>query len=593
MSFLAVFNSDGVPIDGKTIRAQHEETARNVKLLGPSRQTALMWSAPDTNLETKDARHLVELDGRLWLLGRVRLDRRGELCMGLIASETEPDALLCLRAFARWGERCVEHLRGDFCFVLWDEMRQRLFCARDHLGVRPLFYGRVGDSWFVSDSLDAVTCNSGLTGDLDDFWVVDFLTKAYCLDFDRTVYKHIKRLAPAHTLVVSRDDGIVKRYWTLELDEPIIYRCPSQYFDHFHEVLARAIEDRLPKGRIGIAMSGGLDSTTLAAKAVEVAGDASRVVAYTRYFARLIPDDEPHFSALVAKRLKIAHTLRAADDAYELQLGDLDIRTQEPGGPSADTTIRRAVDAEMASQAKVWFYGEGPDNALTFEWQSYLRWLINRRDWMRLAGAVAQHIHGKEAREWLMTLRKLNPHQREAEAISQAGFPQWIDKDLVERLDLAARTYGPADVSRQTQSWRPRAMLSFTKAIWQRYFEEFDPVVSGTSLDCRHPFLDLDVLTFMLRTPPIPWARRKRLIRDAMRGVLPEEVLTRDKAPLVADPQTTVVRKTLFPPLSIDAALRKFIDPAKLYDRLQVQSGIDPFARIRALDAWLKSHTRK
>ena len=70
----------------------------------------------------------------------------------------------------------------------------------------------------------------------------------------------------------------------------------------------------------------------------------------------------------------------------------------------------------------------------------------------------------------------------------------------------------------------------------QSYLEGYDPAISGTYLDRRHPFLDLRVLIFMLRTPPIPWARRKRLIREAMQGVLPEEVLTRDKAPLVADP---------------------------------------------------------
>ena len=426
MSFFAVFNSDGAPVDSERIRAQHDEVLRNVKLLGPSRQTALMWADPDTDLEDKDVRHAVGLDERFWLLGRVRLDGRDELCAVLSASETEPDVLLCLRAYARWGENCVDHLRGDFCFALWDEVRQILFCARDQLGVRPMFYGRVKNSWSVSDSLDAVACYSGSTSDLDDFWIADFLINGYCVDFDRTVYKNIKRLAPAHTLVASQGDSAVKRYWTLQLDEPIAYRHKSKYLDHFHEVLACAVKDRLPRGRVGIAMSGGLNSTTLAAKALEVTGDASRVVAYTNYFDHLIPDEEQHFSALVAKKLKLAHTLRAVDDSYYPQLSDLDIQPQEPGGPSMEGSFRRVIETEMASQAKVWFYGEGPDNALTFEWQSYLRWLTNRRDWMRLGGAVARYVRDKEAREWLMTVKKLNPRRREAETISQPGFPQWI-----------------------------------------------------------------------------------------------------------------------------------------------------------------------
>jgi hypothetical protein len=136
-------------------------------------------------------------------------------------------------------------------------------------------------------------------------------------------------------------------------------------------------------------------------------------------------------------------------------------------------------------------------------------------------------------------------------------------------------------------------MALFTTTIWQSYFENHDGAVSGTPLDCRHPFLDLRVLTFMLRTPPIPWARRKRLIREAMRGVLPEEVLSRDKAPLVADPFAKVVRKTPPPQLSIDETLRRFVDPALLPERSHQQSGIDPLAELRELGIWLRGRPRE
>ena len=589
MTFFVVFNSDGAPVDSERIRARYHEVPRNVRLLGPTRQIALMWADPDTDLGSKDVRHPVEVDRRLWLLGRIRIDGREGLSAALSASETESDALLCLRAYIRWGENCVGHLRGDFCFVLWDEVRHMLFCARDQLGVRPMFYARIKNSWVVSDSLDTVACYSGLTGDLDDLWIADFLTKGYCVDFDRSVYKHIKRLAPAHALVGSLGDSAPKRYWALEVDEPIVYRRRSNYLDHFHEVLSRAVEDRLPPGRVGIAMSGGLDSTTLAAKTLEVTGDASRVVAYTKYFDHLMPDDEPYFSALVARKLKLAHTLRAVDDVYDPQLFDLEIQPQEPEGSSMRSSFRRSVEAEMVSQAKVWFYGEGPDNALTFEWRPYLRWLINRRDWIRLGGAIAQYLRGKEAREWLMTVENMSTRRRDTETISQPGFPQWLHKDLVERFDLAARAQSSADRRRQTHPWRPRAIATFRNIMLQSYLEAHDTAISGTYLDCRHPFLDLRVLTFMLRTPPIPWGRRKRLIREAMRGVLPEEVLARDKAPLVADSRTKVVRKTPLSPLSIDETLHRFVDPAKLPAESHLQSGTDPLARLLALDSWLKS----
>jgi hypothetical protein len=208
---------------------------------------------------------------------------------------------------------------------------------------------------------------------------------------------------------------------------------------------------------------------------------------------------------------------------------------------------------------------------------------------MRLGGAIAQYLRGKEAREWLLTVKKITTRRRDTEIISQPGFPQWIHKDLVKRLDLAARSNHSADLRRQTHTWRPRAIAAFRHVLWQSYLEAHDTAVSGTYLDCRHPFLDLRVLTFMLRTPPIPWGRRKWLIREAMRGVLPEEVLTRHKAPLVADPWTKVVRKTPLSPLSIDQTLHRFVNPAKLPAESHLQSGIDPLAKLRALDTWLKS----
>lgn len=578
MSFLAVFNADGAPLDGGIIGAADESH----DILSPSRQIALKWQVPDANQESKDARHAVEFDGRFWLLGRIRLDRRDELCALLQASQADSDARLCLKAYEHWGEDCVARLYGDFCFALWDGGRRRLFCARDRLGVRPLFHARAGATWFVGDSLDVVARQSGLTHELDDFWIADFLTGPYCLDIDRTVYKHVKRLAPAHRLAVSRDGVVVRKYWTLDPMEPIFYRRPSQYIDHFHHVLARAIKDRLPDaGSVGVSMSGGLDSTTLAAKAVEVAGDASRVVAFTNVFERLIPDEEGRFSALVAKRLGIEHRIFALDNQIELQSNDVSALSPEPSGQS----FRRSpAELEMARHAKVWFYGEGPDNALTFEWRAYLRWLARRRNWPRLISTVGEYFRGKEMREWLMTIENLRWPAPSTNVLPWTRFPDWLDRGLIENLGLAARAENALGRLNVDNCWRPDAFASFASPIWQAYFEFFDPALSGSSLDARHPYVDLEMLTFMLRTPPIPWGRRKRLIREAMKGVLPRDVLMRDKAPLVADPPTALSGSETLP-LSIDSTLRKFIDPAKLPDKT-VETG--SLEKIYALDAWLK-----
>jgi asparagine synthase (glutamine-hydrolysing) len=100
------------------------------------------------------------------------------------------------------------------------------------------------------------------------------------------------------------------------------------YIEQFHELTALAIQDRLPPGQglLGVSMSGGLDSSTLAAKAVAAVGDASRVIADTRYFDHLIPDDERRLSSLVASRLGIRLTLRFVEALIALVVGTAHFR---------------------------------------------------------------------------------------------------------------------------------------------------------------------------------------------------------------------------------------------------------------------------
>jgi asparagine synthase (glutamine-hydrolysing) len=598
MSFLVIFNSDYAAVDlNRLERMNPEMAAQNVQVLGRGRQVVLIGSQPCSALPCEDAT-CRDADGRFWLIGRVRLDAREEICSIISGSqaafEEQSDALILLRAYARWGDRCLEHLRGDFCFVLWDEDRQRLFCGRDQLGVRPLFYTRQGNSWFVSGSLKFIVAEATVSADLDDQWVADFLTSGFCTDIDRTVYKQVKRLPPAHFLSACAHDCVVHRYWTLEIQDPIYYPQTRNYVEHFQEVIAFAIKDRLPQDRVGISMSGGLDSSTLAAHTLRVTGDASKIVAYTTHFEQLIADDEKHFSSLVASRLGISLTLRAIDDAcYDPHWYDRELWTPEPNSAIVQAAPESIIAAEMAKQAKVWFIGEGPDNALVFEWQPYLRWLFKRADWSHLGGAVVEYLLSKQAREWCSTVSNWIKHRPAAEGKPPFGLPQWLNEEFVKELQLIARARQLGESSNNKHPWHPRAIASFTSPLWQYFFEQFDPSVSGTPLAWRHPYLDLRVLTFLLSVPPIPWARRKRLIREAMQGRLPKEVLSRDKSPLCGNPVARMLQKYGLPQLSLDGPILRYIDHTKLPKILPDESVIRPLIRVYVLDSWLKSKTRR
>ena len=420
----------------------------------------------------------------------------------------------------------------------------------------------------------------------DENWIGDFLQLGLNLDAKRSVFREIRRFPAAHEFSVGFQGTGWRRYWTLELAEPLFYRDKRQYIDQFRDLLETAIRDRLPEGRVGILLSGGLDSSALAAATAKLVGESSRMIARTNCFEHLIPDEEKYFSSLVASQLGVRQEIMAADELFYDPVWDE--RETSESEPSLDIVNAAKYDRyyrSAAETARVWFYGEGPDNALTFEWQPYLRWLWARDDRIRFSRAVLDYATGKSAHEWLSTVTsRLKRPQRAAPRQNDAP-PNWMSESLVRHLNLSK------DVSQQqiilNHPWRPEAVEFFSSPIWARFFEGFEASPFRAEIDWRHPYLDLRMLNFMLRTPPIPWGRRKQLIREAMRGVLPQEVLTRDKAPLAQDPLLLMLRKYPLRPRSLCAATLRFVNAQALPQEPQTSEEIYDVLRVRVLDHWL------
>ena len=262
--FAALFNFDGEPLAAPPSAAGRSEGLQ-FKVLGAARQAALLHQKSELGGQTSEESGIEVLADRYWIVGRIRLDARELLTSRLRARLAEEgslvsDARLCLHAYAAWGERCVDHLAGDFAFVLWDDARQRLFAVRDQLGKRVLFHARTGAMGMIGDSLDWIARQGPGRDGLDDYWIADFLTLSWSREHHRTVYRDISRLAPAHLLLWSAAGIHVRRYWQLDVPEPLYLGKRGAYTERFRGLVSLAIADRLPTGRISIAMSSGLDS---------------------------------------------------------------------------------------------------------------------------------------------------------------------------------------------------------------------------------------------------------------------------------------------------------------------------------------------
>ncbi|MGA9381234.1 MAG: asparagine synthase-related protein, partial [Phormidium sp.] len=221
-----------------------------------------------TTKESLAEKQPFSLDEKVWITADARIDGRGELIEKLEIKDNinvVTDVELILRAYLVWGEDCVQYLLGDFAFGIWDEREQKLFCARDHFGVKPFYYAEVGNGLIFSNTLNCLRVHPGVSDELNDLAIADFLLFGLNLEFDTTTFADIQRLPPAHCLTWSKERRQIKRYWTLPTDGYIRYKQASEYVEHFQELMEKAVGDRLRTNQVGMFMSGGLDSSTLAA----------------------------------------------------------------------------------------------------------------------------------------------------------------------------------------------------------------------------------------------------------------------------------------------------------------------------------------
>ena len=308
--FAGVFHLDGAPVE----RVWLETMADFLAFRGPD--GSRVWVSGNAGLchtllriaqETDGRPQIASLNGCLWIAADARIDDR-ETLISKLSSVPAHDLKCCssaeliLHAYAAWGEACVEHLLGDFSFVIWDARRQQVFAARDHLGVKPFFYALKGQCLLVSNTLDCLRQIPAVSDELNEQAIGDFLIARKNYNPATTFFADIQRLPVAHRLIAGADGLQTERYWTLPIDEPLYYKRSGDYVDRFHELLRVAVRDRLPDGPLGIFMSGGLDSPAVAAAAVQLGASAS---AFTSVYDQLIPDEERHYAGLVAGHIGI------------------------------------------------------------------------------------------------------------------------------------------------------------------------------------------------------------------------------------------------------------------------------------------------
>jgi asparagine synthase (glutamine-hydrolysing) len=584
-----------------------ERMAKRLGFRGPD--ASQIWSQPGagfcfTALRTGPAPQSSEqpcsLDGRVWLLGDVRLDGREELQRELdqLDESVPPNATdeeLVLRAWRQWREEGLARLLGDLSFALWDGVARQLLCVRDLIGQRPFFYAHSGEWFCFSNTLEVLRLVPGVSSTLDPQFIGDFLVQEWNSEASRTVYKDIHRLPSGYWLRYSGDGLCVRRYTELRIEEPLWLKRPEEYIERFQSLLDQAVRSRLPQGPSAIFLSGGLDSTSIAAVATKIAGNSETsglLHAYTVDCRPLFQDEEGILASRVAQHwgLQIQIFWRASCLPYQ-GWGEPWLRTPEPTHDPF-LAVSHLQYRQISSQSRVAFAGYGGDDVLTGQAWPYLMYLLRR--WQ--IGKIAKTFGG-----YFLKHKRIPPlrggfrtrlHQWLGRSDPSTEFPPWLEPHFVGQQHLRERWLDLQRLPKTSHPLHPIGYAGLSSESASSMFETDDAAWTGVSVESRAPLLDLRMLRFLLRVPPVPWCMEKELLREAMRGMLPEEIRSRPKTPLPVELLDCFVesrRWSPFPLLQPPAGLRSYVDWQRLAATLRSATGSALWIALRpiSLGYWL------
>jgi asparagine synthase (glutamine-hydrolysing) len=464
--------------------------------------------------------------------------------------QSHSDTEVLLAAYSHWGTDFLERLNGMFAFAIWDSKRQCLFAARDRFGEKPFYYIRRSGLFMFASEIKALLASGMIDPEPNPTVVYRFLAYRETDASEETFFKDLFALLPAHGLLYfPRQDRLrFWRYWDLDPAMTIRHANDESYSEHFLDLLRQSIEIRLRSDvPVGSCLSGGIDSSSI----VSLLSAQRRGEKQATFSARFKDPaiDEGKYIESVSNRLSVANYTTYPDPHRMIEELDEFIWHQEHPfvGPSIYAqwcVMRLAKDRDVT----VLLDGQGADESLAGYLASqsfYYRDLFADFRWITLARSA-------------FTQCKLSG----LHAVAGAVIPQLpVIGSRVASL-LGNRTCLLPDFSTIAFAPPTVAPAKFKSALNNELYQQMrcsmlpkllrfaDRSSMAFSRETRLPFLDHRLVEFLFAIPEAQKIRgttTKLVLRNAMRGKLPDEVLNRTDKKGFETPQATWLRGSLRP----------------------------------------------
>jgi asparagine synthase (glutamine-hydrolysing) len=517
--------------------------------LGIQRLAIIDVAGGDQPIFNEDGTIAVVMNGEIYNFPELR---EGLLARGHRFS-SHGDTEVLVHLYEDHGRRMVDYLRGMFAFAIWDERKRQLFCARDRVGKKPLFWARDGSRvWFASE-IRALLQDPELDREIDHGAIAAYLALQY-VPHPHSAFRSIRKLPPASTLTITEAGEEIEKYWSLDYSQKLDNRSREELEEQLRELVSEATRIRLmSEVPLGAFLSGGIDSSAV------VATMAEHMAEPVKTFSIGFPDadfDEVRYARMVAERFATDH------HEFVVEPKALEIMpklARHYGEPFADSSaIPSFYLAELTGRhVTVALNGDGGDESFA----GYLRYATDDKvgyfEWLGplLRAASLGRFVGEGPREdsirtkvnRLGRLVAMAPAERYAlrmtmfDAARQRRLltPEFIDHARNSRVDdfilsawRSSRARDRVDVMLDTDvlTYLPGDLLV-----------KMDIATMAYSVEARSPFLDHRLMEFAASLPAeykLDGVSGKRLLKSAFRGILPDEILNRRKmgfgVPLVA-----------------------------------------------------------
>ena len=493
---------------------------------------------------------------------RLQLESKGHLF------HTNSDTEVIIHLYEEVGEQCVEQLSGMFAFALWDECQQKLLLARDRLGQKPLFYARDGSDFLFGSEIKAILALHHKKPELDPLAMHDYLSLRF-IPPPHTIFKHIQKLPPAHTLVFQNGHIRLRRYWHLSFREKLAL-SESEILEALREWLKRTVESHLISDvPVGAFLSGGLDSSLIVAI---LNGDLGKK---TKTFSVGVQEsdfDELPFARMVAEQYETQHVEERVAANLIQSLPDMIWHLDEPSDPIAACMFQAA---RLASRhVKVVLGGDGGDELFAgFDRYVGARYIDSyslmplslRRGLMGpMLDRLPDSFRYKSLTQKLRWVHYLSLQATAAEQYAEATcffrfthegkrvlYSEHLWKELGERNSTVAITE-PFNHAEADDFLDRMLYTDFVTRLPEHSLVLTDRMSMAHGLEARSPFLDHELVEFLAKVPAklkVQNNQPKYLMRKLAANYLPAPILHREKQGFML-PIAYWFRTDLFPVVS-------------------------------------------